>query len=140
MTGGQIESYLREGIISFNLPISGGVYIRGFRPLQNEQEASPKEDIVVAVLTGTAGQMQKGSCVVNVYVPDILAPSGVYYKDKGRTDQIEKWMEGVPKALSQRGDIYFARSAMILTLQEESIHQHFVSLKMDFTLLNEDFD
>lgn len=152
MTGGEIETILYQGIKALvasdqaaaspvvSPALSGGVYYRGMRPMQNEQGGTPKEDIVVAVITGNAKQFQSGSCVVNVYVPDVVTASGAYLRNKSRTDQIEAWLETLPKQLSRRTDIYFVKSGMVMALQEEALRQHFVSLKMDFTLLNDKFD
>ena len=152
MTGGEIETILYQGIKALvasdkvaaspmvSPVLSGDVYYHGMRPMQNEQGTAGKEDIVVAVLAGNARQFQNGSCVVNVYVPDVATASGAYMRNKGRTDQIEAWLEILPKRLSCRDDVYFVKSGMVMTLQEEALRQHFVSLKMDFTLLNNNFD
>jgi len=152
MTSGEIEKYLYEGMKALvasdqagtppmvSPALSGGVYYRDMRPMQNEQGIPNAEDIVVAVITGNERQLQSGSCVVNIYVPDIVTASGAHLRNKARTDQIELWAVTLPRLLSQRGDIYFRKSGMVTTLKEESIKEHFVSLKMDFTLLNENID
>ena len=138
MTGGEIEKVLYQCVKAIGLPVSGEVYYRGMRPLQNGDDQG-KEDIVVAVLTGTADQVQKGSCLVNVYVPDVLVPSGAYLKDKRRTDDVERWLADVPRELTRRSGILFRPSGMILTLEEDGLKEHFVSLKMDYKLLNTDY-
>jgi hypothetical protein len=152
MTGGKLEEYLRDNIIALlaedqasespmvSPALSGGVYYKGMRPMQNEQDAANKEDVVVAVISGNEEQLQKGSCVVNIYIPDTITASGAAMRTKERTDQLEAWAVKVPKLLSRRGDILFEKSGMVITLKEEGIKEHFVSLKMDFTLLNENFD
>lgn len=152
MTGGEIERFLFESMRALvasdreaespmvSPALSGDVYYRGMRPMQNEQGAANREDIVVAVLAGNEKQFQKGSCVVNIYIPDIRTASGAEMRDKGRTDSVEAWAKTLPKQLSRRGDILFEKSGIVMTLQEEALHEHFVSLKMDFTLLNESFD
>ncbi len=137
MNGEQLEMWLRDNVTAIEPPISGKVYCKGDRPLQNDTTDGDKEDIVVAVLTGDEGQIQHGSCVVNIYVPDTLAASGAYYKTKQRTIPLSEWAMTVPRLLSKRGDIYFERNGMVLTFQEEVLREHFVSLKMDFWLLNE---
>lgn len=152
MTGGEIETFLYDGMKALvasdqasespmvSPALSGGVYYRGMRPMQNEQGETGKEDIVVAVITGNAKQFQNGSCVVNVYIPDTHTASGAWMRTKSRTDAVEAWAETLPKQLSRCGDILFEKSGMVLTLQEEALHEHFVSLKMDFYLLNENID
>lgn len=139
MTGGQIETFIFERLQNMRLPISGKVYYGGTRPTQDRQKSSRREDIIVKVLAGTAGQIEKGSCVVNAYVPDIMAHSGQRYADRKRCDIIGAWLETLPKVLTQSGDIQFRQSDIILTLEEEATGEHFVSLKMDFKLLNTNY-
>ena len=138
MTGGEIEKVLYRCVKAMDLPVTGEVYYKGMRPLQNGDDPG-KEDIVVAVLAGTAGQIQKGSCVVNVYVPDTQVASGAFLWNKRRTDEIERWLAALPRELTRRSGILFKPSGMIATLAEEKVKEHFVSLKMDFKLLNADY-
>ena len=138
MTGGEITKVLYQCVKAMDLPVTGKVYYKGMRPLQNGDDPG-KEDIVVAVLTGTAGQIQKGSCVVNVYVPDTQVASGAFLWNKRRTDEIERWLAALPRELTRRSGILFKPSGMIATLAEEKVKEHFVSLKMDFKLLNADY-
>ena len=138
MTAGEIAKVLYECVRAMDLPVTGEVYYKGMRPLQNGDDPG-QEDIVVAVLTGTAKQIQKGSCVVNVYVPDTQVASGALLWSKRRTDEIERWMEKVPRELTRMSGILFKVSGMIATLAEEKVREHFVSLKMDFKLLNENY-
>lgn len=138
MTGGEITKVLYQCVKAMDLPVTGEVYYKGMRPLQNGDDPG-KEDIVVAVLTGTAGQIQKGSCVVNVYVPDTQVASGAFLWNKRRTDEIERWLASLPRELTRMSGILFKSSGMIATLAEEKVKEHFVSLKMDFKLLNADY-
>jgi hypothetical protein len=138
MTGGEITKVLYQCVKAMDLPVTGEVYYKGMRPLQNGDDPG-KEDIVVAVLTGTAGQIQKGSCVVNVYVPDTQVASGAFLWNKRRTDEIERWLASIPREVTRRSGILFKPSGMIATLAEEKVKEHFVSLKMDFKLLNADY-
>lgn len=138
MTGGEITKVLYQCVKAMDLPVTGEVYYKGMRPLQNGDDPG-KEDIVVAVLAGTAGQIQKGSCVVNVYVPDTQVASGAFLWNKRRTDEIERWLASIPREVTRRSGILFKPSGMIATLAEEKVKEHFVSLKMDFKLLNADY-
>ena len=151
MTGGEIENFLYEGMKAIiasdrasaspvvRPALSGKVYYRGTRPLQREQSGTDREDVVVACTEGDDHQIQKGECVVDIYVPDITVASGAHMKNKSRTDQLEAWAKTLPSLLTRRGDIYFTRSAMVLTRPEEAIRQHYVSLRMEFRLLNNDY-
>lgn len=138
MTGGQLETILYNALKAMALPINGEVYYSGMRPTQNGNDPN-KEDIVVRSLTGDNKQVQKGSCLVNVYVPDITVASGAVLKDKRRTDTLEQWATTLPTVLTRATGILFRPSGMITTLKEPDIKEHFVSLKMDFKLLNEHY-
>lgn len=138
MTGGQLETILYNALKAMDLPINGEVYYSGMRPTQNGNDPN-KEDIVVRSLTGDNKQVQKGSCLVNVYVPDITVASGAVLKDKRRTDALEQWATTLPTVLTRATGILFRPSGMITTLKEPDIKEHFVSLKMDFKLLNEHY-
>lgn len=137
MNGGAIETFIYEQLTATQLPISGKVYYFGYRPIQNEVGKAKKEDIVIHILSGTADQVIKGSCVVNAYVPDIITSSGANLRDKSRCDELEAWLDTIPEYLTANGDIRFVKSGMILTFPEASMRQHFVSLKMDFKVLTD---
>lgn len=126
--------------VGSEFPISGGVYYRGLRPIQ-DNVSDYKEDAVIAFLTGTTSDVQNGTCLVNVYVPDIAgAKSGIYYKDKERCAQIAEKLEKFPAfANAHDKDLFFKQRDMIATLKEDEINQHFVSLKMEFKVLNENY-
>ncbi|MBR1525197.1 MAG: hypothetical protein IJ640_00865 [Prevotella sp.] len=128
-----------NAFVGKHMPIKGNVYYRGLRPISPNQ-SDYQEDAIVAFLAGTSGDVQKGTCLLNVYVSDTQAPSGMYYKDKTRCEEIAAVLEKFPAfANSKDEDIYFKQSDMIRTIAEEEIHQHFVSLKMEFKVLNENY-
>lgn len=137
-----LEKRLYELVKSFNdwhLDVEGSVYYRGLRPIQTNA-SSYKEDIIIAFLAGVGNDLQNGTCIVNVYIPDIQAQSGIFYKNKERCIEVATLLELFPNFANQNEDeIYFKRSDMIVTLQEEEIHQHFVSLKLEFKVLNENY-
>ena len=54
--------------IKDQLPISGGYYRDGIRPLNN---VSTSEDCVVIFKTGVDGDIQRGFITINVFIPDI---------------------------------------------------------------------
>jgi len=150
MTGSEILEILYNGVKALlaadreseqpviTPPLSGQLYRKGHRPEQSGQPQRDKEDTVVAVIAGSDSQIQKGSCLVNVYIPDTLTSGGAFLQSR-RTEQAERWLKGLPGALSRMGDVSFKPSAMILTLEKAEIHQHYASLKMDFRLLNPDY-
>lgn len=142
MNGEVLEKQLYDIAKDFNaehLHVSGGVYYRGLRPSE-KNISSYKEDIIVAFLTGDGTDLQKGTCLVNVYIPDIQATSGLYYANKERCIEVATALEQFPKYATQKADgIHFKQSGMIATLSEESINQHFVSLKLEFSVLNNNY-
>lgn len=134
MTGNELLTYLYRKIKQLKeegyLPIEGNLYKRGERPLGSQQE-----DCVIAVIAGTANQIQEGEVVVNIYVPDIINAEGLYKEHRQRTEAMEHILESLPMLLTSMGDVRFVASGMILTLEEEEIKQHFASIKMTFRVL-----
>ena len=130
-----VELFLRE-----HLSIRGRLYYRELRPICSDP-TKYEEDAIVAFLTGTSGDIQEGTCLVNVYVKDVqAAKSGMWYKNKARCSEIAEALELFPDfATKNDSDIYFKQSEMIATLEDAEIHQHFVSLKMKFKVLNEHY-
>ena len=133
MTAGEIETLLRKRVMEAAPPITGKVYFKDMRPRQNDNDLH-LEDCEVAVLTGTGSEQIEGTCTVNVWVPDTLTSSGIYMKSKRRTDAIEAWMTTLPPIIRD-GRIYFQRDGIIATLKEQDTNEHFVSLKMRFKVL-----
>ena len=129
-TAQMIEDELYSMVRGFCLPISGGVYKRATRPYNSKEE-----DCVVAFLTGGAKQVQEGTVLINIYVPDIIAGDGQAYKNTTRCAEIEKSLVGFDTLLNTKSDIYFKTEDMIKTIEEEDINQHFVSLKLRFKVL-----
>lgn len=138
MTCDQLETLLYERVKALNLPISGGVYYRGTRPIQNENDEH-KEDCVVAVLTGTGGELSKGTCLVNIYIPDVRTNSGMYMKDRKRCEEISELLDSLPMDIRKECPVYFTRSEMILTESVPDLREHFVSLKMDFKFIQPNY-
>lgn len=142
MNGEKLEKVLYDIANAFNaeyLNVDGGIYYRGLRPFQKNINLF-HEDIVIAFLTGTSGDIQKGTCLVNVYIPNVQAKSGIFYQNKQRCAAIAEALELLPKFANDNADgIYFKQSDMIYTFAEENINQHFVSLKMEFKVLNNNY-
>lgn len=133
MTTGELESLLRTKVIDARPPITGGVYFKEMRPRQLDGDSN-LEDCEVMVLTGGGSELVSGTCVVNIYVPDTLTASGLYLRSKRRTDELEAWLSELPMII-RSGEVYFTRDGLVTTLKEESTHEHFVSLKMKFKVV-----
>lgn len=140
MTCEELETLLYMRVSAAHLPITGKVYYRGTRPLQNDVEDDKRtEDCVISVLTGTGGELVKGTCVVNVYVPDVRVNSGLYLKNRVRCQEIGEMLDVLPETLRKNCPVYFTRSGMITTESEPNLKEHFVSLKMDFKFIQTDY-
>lgn len=135
MTTGELETLLRSSVIAAKPPITGGVYFKGMRPRQQDND-SHLEDCEVLVLAGSGSELVKGTCAVNIYVPDTLTASGLYLRSKARTDELERWLQELPTKI-RSGAVYFTRDGLVSTLEEESTHEHFVSLKMKFKVVKD---
>lgn len=132
-TGQQIEhdifAILQQSPIAES--ISGDIYQQGMRP-QN----SALEDAVVTFVESLDGQIQQGSVDVNIYVPDAyVLDDDVLRKNIARCAQIEAqaadWVEALREA---RSEYLFLLGKSICTRQEETIHQHYIQVKLNFKL------
>jgi len=132
-TGQQVEDDI-YGMVK-NSPlvsiINGKVYKFGMRPRD-----SKKEDAVVKFVTGFDSQIQSGTVVINIYVPDFDAfQNGVLVRDITRCTEIEvaanKWIDSLTV---EKTDYNFRLSQTIYTEEEPEINQHFVSIRLRFRL------
>lgn len=135
MTALELEQFLYDKVKKFLAgTLSGGVYKSGIRPAL-EVPNEHKEDAVVGVLTGTGAELQRGTCYVNVYIPDIEISGGYYVQNKTRCAEIAKKINNLDVYLRQGENIYFTKPDMIVVLEEEKLREHFVSLKLEFKVL-----
>jgi hypothetical protein len=132
-TGQPIEDDIYGMVNASSLPslITGKVYKFGMRP-----KDSPKEDAIVKFVTGLDGQIQEGVVVVLIYVPDFdFYDDGVMRKDITRCTEIERAAaEWVASLTAEKSDYKFRLAQTIYTEEEPSIHQHFVSIRLNFRL------
>jgi hypothetical protein len=133
-TGQQIENDI-YGLLK-NSPmksfISGEVYKYGMRPRD-----SKVEDAVVKFVTGLDDEIQTGVVVVNIYVPDIDAfQNGVMVRNISRCTEIEvRANEWVKSLTAGTTDYLFSLAQTIYTEEEPEINQHFVTVRIKFSLL-----
>lgn len=133
-TGQEIENdvfnLLRAG--SLSKIISGEVYKFGMRPRD-----SKTEDAVVKFVAGLPDQIHTGVVVVCIYVPDI-APweNGVLVRNIPRCKELETAAsEWVSKLTASVSDYKFKLAQTIYSEQEPDINQHFVSIRLNYSLL-----
>jgi hypothetical protein len=132
-TGQQVENDI-YGLINYSplaSLINGGVYKFGMRP-----KGSMKEDAIVKFVQGYDSQIQSGTVVVNVYVPDFDPyENGVLVRDIARCERIESAAnEWVITLTTEKSDYKFKLAQTIYTEEEAEINQHFVSIRLKFRL------
>ena len=126
----QIEQDIFNVLESFFSGVIGGtVYMQGCRSLD-----AKTEDVVIAVTSGTADQIQTGRARVNIYVPDMDNNSGTLVPDKERIQELEKFDSAVVVALNTVlfEEYEFYLFEMTDTVKAEGINQHFVNIKLEF--------
>lgn len=113
--------------------VSGKIYRKGYRPLNSQAE-----DITVGFVTGVTGEIQEGVVVINVYVADIDAiGNGTMVENGARTTEIERLADDWVQSLTaSRSDYLFELSQTIYTEAEREVHQHFVSIRLNYRLYN----
>ena len=113
--------------------LSGKVYRYGYRPRD-----SRNEDVVVKFVTGTPAQIERGAVTLNIFVPDITPyDDGVYVEDGHRTSHIEELADRWVQSLTlSRTNYKFKLLRTISTDNDEAIHQHFVSVQLEYQYKN----
>lgn len=133
-TGQQIENdvfnLLRAG--SLSKMISGEVYKFGMRPRDSKEE-----DAVVKFVAGIPDQIHTGVVVACIYVPNISPwENGVLVRNIPRCKELEtaasEWVSKLTAAVS---DYKFRLAQTIYTEEEPDINQHFISIRLNYSLL-----
>jgi hypothetical protein len=130
-TGRQIEDGLYEMLkgSAFAETISGGVYKYGLRP-----KGSTLEDAVVKFVEGHDGDIQRGTVLVQIYVPDVDPyGDGILRENKQRTRELETaaaaWAESLT---ADRSDFLFSKAQTVHTQEAPEIGQHFVAVRLRY--------
>lgn len=111
--------------------ISGEVYRNGLRPRDSQ-----KEDAIVTFTAGLPDQIQTGVVTVNIFVPDIdPEDNGTWVEDGQRTEELERLAQEWADSLTAEVSCYkFRLQQTIYTEAEPSIHQHFVVVRLGYSL------
>lgn len=132
-TGQQIEDDIYDLVKISTLAsiVNGRVYKYGMRPRD-----SKKEDIIVRFVTGFDNQIQSGTVVVNIYIPNIDPyENGVLVRNISRCKEVEKevniWVGTLTASIS---DYIFKKAQTIHTQEDYEINQHFISTRLNFRL------
>jgi hypothetical protein len=133
-TGQQIEDDIYALLKNSDLAatVSGNVYKFGMRPYN-----STSEDIIVKFITALTNEIQTGTVVVNIYVPDIDAyDNGSLIRNISRCKTIEqKSNEWVASLTADKTEYLFELSQAIYTEEEPELNQHFISIRLKFKVL-----
>jgi hypothetical protein len=115
--------------------ISGDVYRNGYRPRD-----SRLEDAVVIFTAGLPEQIQTGIVTINIYVPDIDPyENGVFVEDGERVEQVERYaQEWVDSLTAEVSSYLFKLQQTIYTMEEPTINQHFVVVKLGYKYFGND--
>lgn len=132
-TGKQIQGDILRLLRGSTLytQISGEVYRNGYRPRDSQ-----KEDAIVTFTAGLPDQIQTGVVTVNIFVPDIdPEDNGTWVEDGQRTDKLERLAQEWADSLTAEVSCYkFRLQQTIYTEAEPSINQHFVVVRLGYSL------
>ncbi len=132
-TGQQVENDIYGMVKNSPLAvlIDGDVYKFGMRPKDSE-----KEDIIVKFVQGYDRQIQSGTVVVNVYIPDFDPyQNGIFSRDITRCTEIEVAANSWVKSLTaEKSNYKFRLAQTIYTEEEKELRQHFVTIRLKFRL------
>ena len=92
------------------------------------------EDAVIAVSNASANQIQVGHVYVNIYVPDVNNGTGFLVPAKGRLTELSGLHEPLCEYMNERttDEYTFYPGKSAKTIPEPNIHQHFVSMDIEF--------
>ena len=109
--------------------IHGEVYRNECRPGDSQSE-----DAVIAVSNASADQIQVGHVYVNIYVPDLNNGTGFLVPDKDRLTELSELHESFCEYMNERttDEYTFYPGKAAKTIAEPDIHQHFVSMDIEF--------
>lgn len=112
--------------------VSGGVYFKDDRPAN-----SKLEDAVIAVSTGTAGQIMEGRAKVDIFIADIDNGTGRLVKNRGRLEQLNGTDKVIVSLLNDADtDFVWSLSAMTAVIQSPSTKEYFYNINLAFNAKN----
>lgn len=109
--------------------VSGKVYRDGYRP-----KDSNLEDAIVIFTSGLSDQIETGVITVLIYVPDVdVYQNGTKLKNGARILVLEQaaktWVNSLNASVS---NYLFELNQTIMSLPDPEIHQHFISIRLNY--------
>lgn len=110
--------------------IKGGVYRSEMRP-----EDATTEDLVVKFYTGTDGQIQAGTVVFDIYVPDVAyGTKGRMVSDKKRIGELQELIQSFVNDNADTEYLLYMETSPY-TIEVEDIEQHCIKTRIKFNRL-----
>lgn len=106
--------------------IRGTVYRSEMRPADAKEE-----DLIVKFLSGTDEQIQRGTVIFNLYVPDIIYTDGRKVADKQRIGELEELMKRFSEEFDDADYCLTSSSTPYSTLNPD-IEQHLIVQRINF--------
>lgn len=112
--------------------IHGKVYRRGQRP-----DNANTEDCIVKYLGGIDEQVQRGTVVLNIYIPYITYKDGRRGEDLSRIGEIQSAVNDFISGIDST-DYYITKETTPQSYQLEDIEQTVIAVRLKFQRLNQD--
>lgn len=112
--------------------IRGSVYRSDMRP-----DNANSEDLVVKFLAGTDEQVQSGTMLIHIYVPDIANNSGRKVEDKARVGVLESAIIEFVKNCEDTEYLIKCDGLPKSTELTEKIEQHLIVARLKFQRLTQ---
>ncbi len=112
--------------------IRGSVYRSNMRP-----DNAKSEDLIVKFLAGTDEQVQTGTMLIHIYVPDIASNSGRKVEDKARVGILESAIIDFVKNCEDTEYLIKCDGLPKSTELTENIEQHLIVARLKFQRLTQ---
>lgn len=112
--------------------IRGSVYRSNMRP-----DNAKSEDLIVKFLAGTDEQVQTGTMLIHIYVPDIASNSGRKVEDKARVGVLESAIIEFVKNCEDTEYLIKCDGLPKSTELTENIEQHLIVARLKFQRLTQ---
>lgn len=106
--------------------IRGTVYRSEMRPTDAKEE-----DMIVKFLAGTDEQIQRGTVILNLYVPDIIFTDGRKVADKKRIGELQELMLAFIEECDDNDYLIEADGTPYTTMNPD-IEQHLIVCRLKF--------